>query len=138
MQTKLFRQQHGDILRSLSEVKRLAADAPEQEVSLALSRLAGVVKLHLTLEDQNMYPRMLAHADVNVRETAERYQHTMGELAPVYIAFHETWTKPGAIDAQRQAFLRDFGQIEAALQQRIALENEGLYDLIDRVDLALV
>lgn len=138
MQTKLFRQQHGDILRSLSEVKRLAADAPEQEVSLALSRLAGVVKLHLTLEDQNMYPRMLAHEDAVVRETAQQYQRTMGELAPAYVAFHEAWTKPGAIDAQRQAFLRDFTQIEAALQQRITRENEGLYDLIDRANIALV
>lgn len=134
MQTELFRKQHGEILRHLDALDKLAGAAPEQEVCLELSRLGGVVKLHLALEDKNLYPRMLEHGDPAIRATAEEYQRTMSDLAPVYVAFHEKWIKPGAVDANRFEFAKEFRAVREALRQRIDKENRGLYDVIDKND----
>lgn len=130
MQTKLFRQQHGEILRSLDEIDRVR-NGSEQQICGELARLAGIVKMHLTLEDKNLYPAMFKHADAQVRATAEEYQRTMGDLAPAFIAFHEKWTRAGAITADHSGFLRDYMRIAEALKRRIDLENHNLYNLVD-------
>lgn len=138
VQTKLYRQQHGEILRHLDQVQKTIPAGTEHEICLELSRLAGVLKMHLTLEDQNLYPRMLAHENAMIRKTAENYQLTMSQLAPAYMAFHEKWTKHGAIDADRAQFAKAFAEIRDALQQRIQRENEGLYQLIDEHEIGVV
>lgn len=132
MQTELYRRQHGEILRHLDALDKLAGAAPEQEVCLELSRLGGVVKLHLTLEDKNLYPRMLEHGDAGVRATAEEFKRTMSDLAPVYVAFHDKWIRPGAVDANRFQFAAEFRTVRDALRRRIDKENRGLYDVIDK------
>lgn len=137
MQTTVYRQQHGEILRSLDQVNRIVESAPEQDICLELSRLAGVVKMHLTLEDKNLYPRMLEHSDPAVRETAAEYQRSMGNLAPVYLGFHEKWMRSDAIEQDRAQFIKEFGTVRDALKQRIALENSGLYDLVDKQNIRL-
>lgn len=137
MQTTVYRQQHGEILRSLDHVNRMMESASEQDICLELSRLAGVVKMHLTLEDKNLYPRMLEHSDPAVRETAAEYQRTMGNLAPAYLSFHEKWMRSGAIEQERVQFIKEFGNVRDALKQRIALENSGLYDLVDKQNIRL-
>ncbi len=111
--------------------------ASEQEVCLELSRLAGIVKIHLSLEDKNLYPRMLEHADASVRETAQEYQRSMGDLAPVYLAFHEKWMRSGAIEKDRQLFIKEFTGVREALKKRIELENANLYDVIDKQNIRL-
>jgi hypothetical protein len=80
---------------------------------------------------------MLAHQDAQIRATAEKYQQTMADLAPAYIAFHEKWMRSGAIDGERAQFVKDFTQVSNALKQRIQFENEGLYNLIDDNDIRL-
>jgi hemerythrin-like domain-containing protein len=132
LQTELYRRQHGEILRHLDALDKLAAAAPEQEVCLELSRLGGVVKLHLNLEDKNLYPRMLEHGDPAVRATAEDFQRTMSDLAPIYVAFHEKWIRAGAVDSNRSQFAAEFRTVRDALRQRIDKENRGLYDVIDK------
>lgn len=105
--------------------------APENEIGLELARLSGIVKLHLALEDKNMYPRMIEHPDDAVRKTAAEYQRTMAALAPAYAAFHEKWIQTGAIAAARAEFIREFTAVGDALRTRIDQENRGLYDFID-------
>lgn len=132
MQTKLFRQQHGEILRALDHLDGLSHNEPEQTLCSELSRLAAIVKLHLALEDKNLYPAMYKNADPQVRATAEEYQQTMGDLAPKYVAFHEKWIAAGAIAGDRPGFIRDFATVRDALRLRIDLENRNLYDVVDR------
>lgn len=132
MQTKLFRQQHGEILRALDHVDGMCKNESEQTLCSELARLAGIVKLHLALEDKNLYPAMHKNADAQVRATAEEYQRTMGNLAPHYIAFHEKWIGAGAIAGDRAGFIKDFLQIRDALRTRIDLENRNLYDVVDQ------
>ncbi|MBV8638107.1 MAG: hypothetical protein JO322_08460 [Candidatus Eremiobacteraeota bacterium] len=131
MQTRLLRQQHSEIARLLDSIDRVRAIGSEQELCVQLVRLAGIVKLHLTLEDKNLYPTMLRHADPEVRATAQLYKLTMAELAPAYTAFHETWTRPQAISTDRLRFAREFESICEKLRKRIDLENHDLYDVAD-------
>lgn len=131
MQTKLFRQQHGEILRALDHIGGMCRDESEQALCSELARLAAIVKLHLALEDKNLYPAMFKNADPQVRATAEEYQQSMGSLAPAYVAFHEKWIGAGAITGDRAGFIRDFWGVRDALRNRIDLENRNLYDVVD-------
>lgn len=80
---------------------------------------------------------MLEDKDPTVQSTALEYMKTMGDLAPAYLAFHDKWIQHGAIAAQRSDFISAFNGVSDALRERIARENEDLYDLIDRRNIAM-
>ncbi|MBV9271909.1 MAG: hypothetical protein JO165_12505 [Candidatus Eremiobacteraeota bacterium] len=124
-------------MRLLDQVVRLMHSASEQEICLELSRLAGVVKLHLALEDQHMYPRMLEHTDTVVQQAAHEYKASMAEFALEYVAFHDKWMRNGAVSDARLEFIKEFKGVSDVLRARISHENQGLYDLIDQKDIKL-
>lgn len=137
MQTKLYRQQHGEMRRLLDEASKNALPLDPESCRSTLARLAGILKIHLAMEDKALYPRMLTHDDAQVRQTAGEYQQSMGQLAPAFESFYERWRLHGAIEQAPQEFSGALRVIQRALRERMDLEDANLYDLVDdRVNLA--
>lgn len=137
MQTKVYRQQHGEMRRLLDEAGHKLLPLDPEGCRSALARLSGVLKIHLAMEDKALYPRMLTHGDARVRETAGQYQESMGRLAPAFHAFYEKWRHHGSIEASPAEYAGGFHVIEKELKQRMDMEDANLYELVDqRVDLA--
>jgi hemerythrin HHE cation binding domain-containing protein len=133
MQTRLYREQHGRIRRFAADLLRAAgAEAPAIQLRMDLARLSGSVKMHLIGEDEGLYPRLLQHADPEVRAKAVAFQAGMGALAGAFGAFYETWKKAGAIEADRAGFNAQLGDVLNALGRRMDAEDADLYALADR------
>jgi hypothetical protein len=131
MQTRIYRRHHDAILCRIETIERMIASAGERDLRTELTRLNGVVAVHLSLEDGSLYPKLLAHNDRTVRELAARYQREMGDLCARYGAFSERWGAIGAILADRKAFVAEFKVVASAIRQRIERENHELYELVD-------
>ena len=133
MQTRLYREQHGRIRRQATDLLRAAGgETTATQLRMDLARLSGSVKMHLTGEDEGLYPRLLQHADPAVRAKAVAFQSSMGALAGAFVAFYEAWKKAGAIEADRPGFNARLGDVLAALGQRMDAEDGDLYALADR------
>ena len=129
--TQTYRNQHDEIRRAGNDLSVAMRGDDPAAVRRALSRLSGLLEVHLALEDKSFYPVLLKHADPEVRKTAQSYQESMGTLATAYMAFRGRWLRQGAIEEDRPGFEKELNAVWALLDQRIDLENDTLYAMVD-------
>lgn len=138
MKTALFRKQHEELGRIVDSIAEKLHSAAPNDLVRDLAKLSGVLRVHLRIEDASMYPAMLASGNPAVREMAAEYRTTMGDLVNVFETYYAKWTAIGAIARDRSTFVADTSAVAAALMQRISMENDNLYALIDSEDLVVV
>ncbi len=133
--TATYRQQHQDILlaaRSLqAHLDPVSLAADPQPAYKALLSLASKLKLHLTMEDQLLYPRLLGDGQAAVRELAMQYRDEMGGIRGVFEAYLKDWADPEAVRQRAEAFRAATEGILDALFRRIDKEDNILYPLAD-------
>jgi hypothetical protein len=136
--TDSFRKHHEEILAIAREINgmlgsTIADDAAEKIRSL-LSRLAGLVNLHLAMEDKALYPALLSHRDASVADTARRFSEEMGSVAAAFVSYIKAWPSGAAIKGDAVRFTTESKAIFNALSKRIHRENTELYVLLDEVE----
>lgn len=134
--TQNFRNQHQALLLIVSEMSGLMNDAAgtkrnAHDLRRLLSKLAGQLKLHLAMEDDSLYPRLVAHADARVSGMARRYINEMGGLANAFGDYCDKYPSPSAIEQRPAEFNADSAGVFDALGKRIQRENTELYALVD-------
>jgi hypothetical protein len=136
--TDTFRKHHDEILRIAREINALlgnSIDASAAEtIRKLLSRLAGMVNLHLAMEDKGLYPDLLSHGDASVKATARRFSDEMGSVAAAFGAYLAAWPTAAAITADAGRFSTESKAIFNALSKRIHRENVELYVLLDALE----
>jgi hypothetical protein len=83
------------------------------------------------MENEALYPRLLAHDDASVRARA---QHLFDELATIYDAFgnhHTRWSSIESIERDSAGYVRDTTEVLTKLWYRMGRENDELYPLAD-------
>ena len=137
-QTKTFREQHDELLKvameiaSLLDVDELKKDA--NKVRTLLSRLLGILSIHLSMEDKSLYPRLLAHSDPSIKAMTQRFIDEMGGIAKVLEDYKSKWMTVAKIQANPVDFVNETHGIIDALAMRIAKENDELYAALDQLD----
>jgi len=131
MQTTLYREHHRAIRDLVSRMPEGTAAPVEEQVRPVLIKLTGLLAAHLKLEDDHLYPAMLANIDPEVRARAELFQTEMGGLSEAFGRFSDRWIAPRAISADPAGFARDWGGIRSALDGRMDREDRDLYALVD-------
>jgi hemerythrin-like domain-containing protein len=133
--TDRFVVQHEDLLKIAGQMAALfnAGDLEKDASTMRslLSMLAGKLKIHLALEDEHLYPKLLQHSDAQVRETAKFFVHEMGGIADAFTQYMEKWPTPSSIQANPQSFIDDTSGIFKVLGERIEKENSKLYPLVE-------
>ncbi len=133
--TQQFRQQHDDLLTIATkmaesfDVDSLSRDA--KEMRALLSELAGKLKVHLAMEDKHLYPKLLAHEDIAVRTTAQKFIDEMGGIAQVFTTYLDRWPHAKAIQGNAAGFIEETKGLFNALGNRINRENNNLYPLLE-------
>lgn len=133
-QTTMLRDQHDDLLEVVTALGRLLghrAGANAEEIRHLLSLLAGKVKVHLAMEDNSLYPRLVQSPDPRVRETATRFSREMGGIRDAFVTYLGHWPTPLRIQQDPQTFCRETEQLFEVLGRRIQSENTILYPLLD-------
>ena len=135
--TKGFRAQHDDLLKVVTEisthlnVNELSNDATE--VRRLLSLLFGKLNVHLSMEDNALYPKLLEHSDERVKSMAKRYMDEMGGVGKAVNAYKDKWSTASLIQKNPSGFIEQTKGIFDALAKRITKENNELYKPVDEL-----
>ncbi len=107
------------LTRDASDVRRLVA------------KLKGLLAVHARMENEALYPRLMAHPDIAVRE---RVTTMFQEVHPIYETIDRygvRWPNASAIQEDPAAFIRDTIAVMSTLDARVTRENAELYPLAD-------
>ena len=134
--TEKYRAQHDELVSIVtglsSNLTPAFVTANAGSVKESLNKLAGKISIHLALEDNALYPRLLSHANQGLREQAEKFQEEMGGIRDAFDSYLKTWSLSTVIEKDADKFISETNDLISVLADRITRENEGLYTLVDQ------
>jgi len=113
------------IHRSEEQVKANAS-----AIALLLNQLSGKLKIHAISEDKFLYPSLMNHSNLNIKNISQRFYTEMGGLAQVFEEFKNNFATTNKISANPASFLSESQKVFTALQRRVDKENAELYPLV--------
>lgn len=113
-----------------TEINKGSSSVNVAETALHISRLAGLLKMHLLEEDQFLYPGLLECQDNEIENMAGLYMSEMGNLASEYIEFKNKYNISSKINGNVDNFIKDAKRIMEVLKKRIQKEDSELYYLV--------
>jgi hemerythrin-like domain-containing protein len=126
-----FREQHDELLIiankiwSCLHVPALADDA--SGVRMLLADFLGKLTVHLAMEDNVLYPRLLQNSDRNIRTSAQTFVREMGSISDDLKIYKTRWTSALIIQENPEQFIEQTKNIFEKMVKRIEKENEELY-----------
>lgn len=133
LNSQKYRDQHDKILIQVKEIDTQVATKKVAGLSRILGTLAGSVKMHLAMEDNSLYPRLINGSDKEIAKLAVQFQKEMGGIAQVFVAFIEKYNVDQKIESQFEDFKKEFETLKKVLGERIQKENNQLYSAYDSV-----
>ncbi|NLU51924.1 MAG: hemerythrin domain-containing protein [Clostridiaceae bacterium] len=121
-----------DIDYLASEIEKGSKELNVIETALRINTLAGKLKIHMLEEDKFLYPELLNHTDVEVKNMANQYISEMGHLAEEYANFKAKYNTPNKIHANPDAFISEAKAIIKALINRMNKEDNELYSFVQK------
>lgn len=137
--SEMLRKHHKGLAELVVELETGIAgpkdDTRIQSIRLCLPRLAGLLTIHLSMEDKVMYPKLHVHPDAKVVELSNRFFSEMEGIKGVFEGYKKKWLVPSAIESGWAEFVSDTKGLIAALRARISKEDNELYPLVDSLDI---
>ena len=122
------------IVEDIQARSRHIADRPAAvEITLMLARLTGILRIHLALEDEILYPALRNAPDPRIAEMAERFWQDMGGLADAFLDFVDRWKRADALLADAEGFRIESTRVFKALTDRIDHEHAEIYPMAERL-----
>lgn len=133
--TSNLRRQHTEILGLASKILEAIKATPPalEKIAELLPSLTGRVTIHLTMEDNGLYPKLLNSGDPKIRQTAADFIAEMGNFKKAFGDYNEKWNSILKVKNNIEEFNRETQMIMTALIRRINQEDRELYDLADRM-----
>ncbi len=132
--TEQLRKQHENINALIKENIKLVNDknlelhAPS--IAKNISVLAGILQIHLSHEDQYLYPNLLNSDKPEIRNKAKAYIDEMGNLKAVYTDFKNKYNTKSKLMSNPGVFEKDFFVVFGAVEKRMNKEDSDLYLLL--------
>ena len=134
MELRNYMDQHERIREELEILKMLCKnkdlEETASEIALHINSLAGKLKIHLSSEDQHLYPVFLGSSDAQLVAMAEEYQKEMGNLLEVFTGFKDKYNTKFKILGEKDSFFKEANEIIRAIEQRMEKEERGLYQRV--------
>lgn len=102
-------------------------------LTLGIAQLLGLLRNHLTQEDEHLYPELINSHSPRTAALARRFAREMGDLAMHLEEYALHWSTSAAISAYFDEFREETITIFTSLNTRIRRENRQLYPLADRL-----
>ena len=113
------------------------ADRPSAvDITLMLARLTGILRIHLALEDEILYPALRNAKDPKIAAAAERHWQEMGGLADTFLDFVDRWKRADMVLAEPELFRGESAVVFKALGDRIGREHDEIYPMAERLGAA--
>ncbi|WP_240840410.1 hemerythrin domain-containing protein [Acidaminobacter sp. JC074] len=130
-----MKEAHANIYEIMKETEVLLKDVEANAgmISKNISKLAGVLKIHLSNEDRFLYPKMKENADTKLKRLATQYENEMGELSPVFMAFKDKYNTSSKILSQLDNAEKEIKDVFNKVRKRMDKEDHELYPLAENV-----
>lgn len=103
------------------------------DIALMLARLTGILRIHLALEDEILYPALRNAKDPQIAAAAEQYWQEMGGLADTFLDFVDRWKRADMVLADPARFRSESEVVFKALGDRIGREHDEIYPMAERL-----
>lgn len=131
---KILKEQHKELLalvEACSSIFSLDSDRVDySELNKALLQFHGKLRVHLSMEDDFLYPKLLRHDDQKISGTAKRFKEEFGGIGEALKLYKEKWPTQSKIQEGYQSFKAETQEIFKVLKKRIQEEETGLYPLL--------
>lgn len=133
--TTIFRTQHDDLVKIVQQIsaqlKPELVTANAAGIAKLFTQLAGKITVHLAMEDESLYPKMIKHANPNIANTAKKFMTEMGTIKTAFTGFMKKWGSETAMKGNPTAFITETQGLFGVLAKRIEKENNELYKMMD-------
>lgn len=122
--------QHNEISEVLVQIKLLIdRDIVSNSKQLAglINNLAGKLKIHLTMEDQYLYPSL--KNEVVSKKIALKFEEEMGNISVIFNEFKLKYNTSDKIEINSKNFKVDMVKLLFLLENRLNKEEKELYIL---------
>lgn len=131
MDKATYLKQHKEIEEKINSIERLIKENnPEKNaevIASSISTLAGILSIHLGIEDKFMYTKLSVSEDESVRKMAARYKEQMGGIAAEFTNYKKKYNTKQLILNNRNTLKSETDKMFLELKQRIKREEEELY-----------
>ncbi|MCP4498800.1 MAG: hemerythrin domain-containing protein [Deltaproteobacteria bacterium] len=135
--TDNLRVQHRELKALLGEVDGLlqqeSLQQSSREVVEKLTRISGILLVHLSMEDKRLYPKLLDSPENSLRQMASVFIAEMGHIGETFTLYVDKWLHSSAIENNSEGFIGATKSLSAALIERMKREDEVLYPEVDRL-----
>ncbi len=136
--TSRFEAQHKELSRLakalllLLDTRTLAVDATPAR--RALATFSGRLRVHASMEQEALYPRLLESRDPQVVAKAQALLGEVGTLYEDFFGLMRRWAELPAIQGDPEGFSREVMAMLHKLNLRMRRENQELYPLVNALD----
>ena len=137
--TENSRRQHVELRRLSDELLSVVESPPpldERAAQRVLSRLVGVLKVHVAMEIDGLYPPLLQHEQNEVRSMASEMVRRLRATYDGFLEFRLTWT-PEAVRADPASFAKRAQALVTNLHKATQNEESDLYNKVDAIYAAM-
>ena len=129
-----IREQHTGLLKAIEALSRPSSSGMEAApVVRSLSRLSGMLSIHLEMEAMSIYPTLAMNKDPLVREAAENFLQGMQRTMIAFGDYRQRWARPETIEADAIRFMQETRNIFYSISKMIEREDRELYSLLNKV-----
>jgi hemerythrin-like domain-containing protein len=103
----------------------------EPVVSRQLGELFNIITVHLGMEDVIVYPNLLNHSNIKVRDIAQRFIEEMGYISKTFADYRRKYESIRTITDSPEHFIGETNSILSLITNRIEAEEKKLYPMLD-------
>lgn len=133
--TARFRAQHIDLFKLSATLSRYRTPqevrAHAGELTMAMARFLGKLRVHAAMEEEGLYPTLLADPDPAVAAAAQQMLDAVGGVYKALDRWATRWRSKEALEAHPEGYLAETKDVLRQLTQRVTLETMLLYPLAD-------
>ena len=129
-----FKHQHIDILGAIAALRKLVQAGIENHAADIASRIvamSGMIKLHLAVEDNVLYPALEASGNSSLAHMSRHYREEMDGISGAYLAFAARWNTARQLLDQPETFRSQANEVLKTLFERMRKEDREFYPAIE-------
>ena len=129
-----FKHQHVDILRRIAALRELTHTGVARNaeaIAQGLVAMSAVIKLHLSVEDQALYPALQRGDDAELARLGQRFQVEMGPIAAAFDQFARRWNTAQRLREDEAGFRAAANDVLRRVHERMRHEDCDFYPRVE-------
>ncbi|WP_312982552.1 hemerythrin domain-containing protein [Atlantibacter sp.] len=131
-----MKSQHNEIIQKINQLReysRRGITDNAQEIAQTVVSMSSVIKVHLSAEDQFLYPYLEKVEDQKLKRMSLQFQREMADIVVEYEMFSRRWNTASKITGHDEDFRRDANTVLRKVHERMQRENTQFYPLVEQV-----